>query len=52
MKDESFCVKCKIKTLTTDIYKSYTIKNAPVLKGYCSECRCKKCVFIKKEKKK
>lgn len=45
-----YCVKCKAKTPTIDMRRSFSIKNTPMVKGKCSKCGCKKCVFVEKEK--
>lgn len=49
MDDKMYCLRCKIKTRTTDMYKDITIKKCDVLKGNCSECGRKKCKFVKKQ---
>ena len=43
-----YCVKCKRKTDTVDIYKTKTKTGKPITKGKCKICGTIKCKFEKK----
>ena len=45
-----YCVRCKKKTPTLNIFESVTKNNRPILKGICENCKTKKNRFISKSK--
>ena len=45
----AYCVKCRAKRDMVSPTHSVTAKGRHMMKGTCSKCGCKMCLFVKKK---